>query len=304
MTNFARAPGGWDARPARAGAGCADHRHRHCWSSWRRSFLWARTRDASAGGGLALGIRPRLCGSGDGRRAGRLVRGDRAVPPSARATDPAHRDHSAQQGPDRRRRWRSSCARISSSRRVVARRIQRMDVSRAAGSLVVGPDAAAGDGRLTARHASRLAADLLRIARPGPVGRDGARRARATNPRELEISPLPRPRARTPPIADNRHLPLMDDDRCAGPAADDRKPMRTSDPRHDACKRAGAVLRWTGTRRDRCRTRLLDGLDKLVTEEMAEQTPPTRCGIESRGRRSPKLAQRSPARSGDAGASR
>ena len=40
--------------------------------------------------------------SGDGRRARRLVRGDGAVPPSARPADPAHRDHPAQQGPDRR----------------------------------------------------------------------------------------------------------------------------------------------------------------------------------------------------------
>ena len=39
---------------------------------------------------------------GDGRRAGRLVRGHRSVPPPARPADPAHRDHPAQQGPHRR----------------------------------------------------------------------------------------------------------------------------------------------------------------------------------------------------------
>ena len=38
---------------------------------------------------------------GDGRRARRLVRGHRAVPPPARAADPAHGDHPPPQGPDR-----------------------------------------------------------------------------------------------------------------------------------------------------------------------------------------------------------
>ena len=38
----------------------------------------------------------------DGRWTGRLVRGDRAVPASVAAADPAHRDHPAQEGSDRR----------------------------------------------------------------------------------------------------------------------------------------------------------------------------------------------------------
>ena len=50
----------------------------------------------------ALGLRQGVRRGGDGRRAGRLVRGHRLVPPSARRADPAHRDHPAQQGPDRR----------------------------------------------------------------------------------------------------------------------------------------------------------------------------------------------------------
>ena len=49
-----------------------------------------------------LGLCPRLRRSRDGRRAGRLVRGDRPVPPSAGPADPAHRDHPREQGSHRR----------------------------------------------------------------------------------------------------------------------------------------------------------------------------------------------------------
>ena len=47
-------------------------------------------------------LRPRRGRSGHGRRAGRLVRGHRAVQTSAGHPDPAHRDHQAQEGPARR----------------------------------------------------------------------------------------------------------------------------------------------------------------------------------------------------------
>ena len=59
-------------------------------------------------------VPPRRDGGVDGRRAGRLVRGHRAVPASARHPDPAHRRHPGAQGPVRRRRSASSCRRTSS----------------------------------------------------------------------------------------------------------------------------------------------------------------------------------------------
>ena len=49
-----------------------------------------------------LGYRQGVRRSGDGRRPCRLVRGHGSVPPPARPSHPAHRDHPAQQGPDRR----------------------------------------------------------------------------------------------------------------------------------------------------------------------------------------------------------
>ena len=73
---------------------------------------------------------------GDGRRAGRLVRGDGAVPPPARDPDPAHGDHPPPQGPDRaqpRRVRRGQLPHPRRDRRAAARRRHRAPARRVAG---------------------------------------------------------------------------------------------------------------------------------------------------------------------------
>ena len=62
-----------------------------------------------------VGLRRRLRRGGDGGRDRRLVRGGRAVPPSARAADPAHRDHPDATRTASARTWRPSSAPTSSA---------------------------------------------------------------------------------------------------------------------------------------------------------------------------------------------
>ena len=65
-----------------------------CWSSWRRSPCVSFCLPQGYRGGSAAGVR-----QGRLRRRHRgLVRDHRAVPPSARAADPAHRDHPRAEG--------------------------------------------------------------------------------------------------------------------------------------------------------------------------------------------------------------
>ena len=157
-------PGGSDGPEATTGGtgGTGDEDRREDWRGRGRSrheLIRARRRGAAARGApdeahrdraAALrrgGVRPRqvgrasrapgalggVCGGGrrggHGRCAGRLVRGHRPVPASARAAHPAHGDHPDQEGPARRlpgrvrrrelplrgRRTRSGCARSASA---------------------------------------------------------------------------------------------------------------------------------------------------------------------------------------------
>ena len=107
------APIGW---PRRSPPGCRRGDGRPPASKQRRAAAAdeaVRGRAARRRGRGLRGLRdgrrrPRRLGlpaggrrGGDGRRPRRLVRGHRAVPASARPADPAHRDHPAQEGPDR-----------------------------------------------------------------------------------------------------------------------------------------------------------------------------------------------------------
>jgi hypothetical protein len=67
-----------------------------------------------------------------------LVRGHRAVPAPARAADPAHRDHPAQQGPHRRHARQLPEGQFPHPR-VVARRMRSIDVASAAGRFLANP---------------------------------------------------------------------------------------------------------------------------------------------------------------------
>ena len=102
------------APPARPRPEHAPRRHRAAGGDGRA--VRAR-RSAMLDTHPAWGYVLRLLRSGDGRRAGRLVRGDRAVPPSARPADPAHRDHPGEQGPHRRYDGGLPARPISSPRR-------------------------------------------------------------------------------------------------------------------------------------------------------------------------------------------
>ena len=85
------------AAPARAAAD-EGRRHRAAGRSRPSSSSSPRLNED----GAPLGrLRPRRRRGGDGRRARRLVRRHRAVPPPARHPDPAHGDHPQPQGPDR-----------------------------------------------------------------------------------------------------------------------------------------------------------------------------------------------------------
>ena len=82
---------------------------------------------AVAAPGFWIELAARGSGGGAGRRARRLVRGDGALPPSARLADPAHRHHPEEQGPHRRGARpvrRAQFPRARNPRRAKLRRIE------------------------------------------------------------------------------------------------------------------------------------------------------------------------------------
>ena len=175
------------------------------------------------GAGLCQGLRR----SGDGRRARRLVRGHRAVPPSARPADPAHGDHPAQQGPDRRGARQLPPGEFPRFPSVVARRMRNIDVAGAAGRFLQTP---AGEGTRIRAGASRLIADIFESLDDERLG-GIVKGAIAARLRKTEISPLARPCARLgdqrgPPRADARGRDPLDRARA--------RRQRAADPRDGA----------------------------------------------------------------------
>ena len=132
-----------------------------------------------------LGLRAGRRRGVDGRRAGRLVRGHRAVPAPAAAADPAHRDHPGEEGPDRRRRWPASSSSTSSPPRSSATGSPRREVPRRVGEWLAdaGARAPAGRGaqqrdqRHGDRAARRRAAQLAGHVRRQAAARDRRRPA-------------------------------------------------------------------------------------------------------------------------------
>ncbi|ATY32833.1 DUF445 domain-containing protein [Sphingomonas psychrotolerans] len=144
--------------------------------------------------------------------------------------------------------------------RVVARRMQRVDVARAVGRWLADPGA--GRGRLRA-GIGRLAADMLEALDQERLG-GMAKRALAERLRGLEIAPL-LGRALETAMKENRHRPLLDGIvHWAAKILDANEDMI----RQMVHERSGSVMRWTGLD-ETLANKIIAGLAKLIGD-MAE----------------------------------
>lgn len=158
---------------------------------------------------------------------------------------------------------------------VVARRMQNMNVAKAAGDFLVAQPDATGDNRsrLTA-GAAELLAEILESLDPDRLGNQ-VRSGLAGQFAKIDVSPL-LGRMLEGAIADGRHMPLMDGFiRWAGLTLEDNEET-VRDIIHD---RANAVLRWTGLD-ERISASVLDGLYKLLAEVLVDPEHPLRSKIE------------------------
>lgn len=158
---------------------------------------------------------------------------------------------------------------------VVARRMQGMNVARAAGDFLVARPDADGDNRsrITA-GAAELLAEVLESLDPDRLGNQ-VRTGLASQFAKIDVSPL-LGRMLEGAIADGRHMPLMDGFiRWAGLTLEDNEET-VRDIIHD---RANAVLRWTGLD-ERISASVLDGLYKLLAEVLVDPEHPLRGKIE------------------------
>lgn len=155
--------------------------------------------------------------------------------------------------------------------RVVARRMNRLDVAGAAGRWLAQPPQEGGRIR---RGASRLFAEMLTAFDPqrlgGMVKAGIGSRLRAT-----EVSPILGQLLKAA-IAEGRHVPLMESViRWAGQALAANEPV----VRAMVHERAGAILRWTGLD-ETVADKLIDGLDKLLHDMADDPDHPIRLKIE------------------------
>ena len=155
--------------------------------------------------------------------------------------------------------------------RVVARRMNRVDVAGAAGRWLAQPPQESGRIR---RGASRLFAEMLTAFDPqrlgGMVKAGIGSRLRAT-----EVAPILGQLLKAT-IAEGRHLPLMDSGlRWAAGALEANEPIL----RAMVHERAGAILRWTGLD-ETLADKLIDGLYKLLNDVAEDREHPLRQKIE------------------------
>jgi uncharacterized membrane-anchored protein YjiN (DUF445 family) len=156
--------------------------------------------------------------------------------------------------------------------RVVARRMQRVDVAGAAGRWLASPKGAS-EGRLR-RGASRLAADMLESLDQERLG-GMVRTTLAQRLRSLEISPL-LGNALSAAIADNRHVPLLD-----GIIKWAAKVLSANEPviRAMVHERAGSLMRWTGLD-ETLANKIIAGLDGMIQDMAAQPDHPLRAKAE------------------------
>jgi uncharacterized membrane-anchored protein YjiN (DUF445 family) len=156
--------------------------------------------------------------------------------------------------------------------RVVARRMQRVDVAGAAGRWLASPKGAS-EGRLR-RGASRLAADMLESLDQERLG-GMVRTTLAQRLRSLEISPL-LGNALSAAIADNRHVPLLD-----GIIKWAAKVLSANEPviRAMVHERAGSLMRWTGLD-ETLANKIIAGLDGMIQDMALQPDHPLRAKAE------------------------
>ena len=152
--------------------------------------------------------------------------------------------------------------------RVVARRMQRLDVANTAGRWLANPKGAT-EGRLR-RGASRLAADMLESLDQERLG-GMVRTTIAQRLRALEISPL-LGNALSAAIAENRHVPLLD-----GIVKWSAKVLEANEPiiRAMVHQRAGSLMRFTGLD-ETLANKIIAGLDGLIRDMASEPDHPLR----------------------------
>ncbi len=155
--------------------------------------------------------------------------------------------------------------------KVVARRMQRLDVAAAAGRWLANP--VHGDGRI-GRGASRLAADFLESLDQERLG-GMAKGAIAARLRAIDIAPL-LGQALSAAIANGRHLPLLDGlTRWAARALDANEHLI----REMVHTRAGSIMRWTGLD-ETLANKIIEGLEKLLVEMNEDPGHPLRLKAE------------------------
>ena len=155
---------------------------------------------------------------------------------------------------------------------VVARRMRVMDAAAAIVRWLTDPAEGAG-GRFR-QSASKLVAQVLQVLDPARLG-TMLKSAVASRLRETDISPV-LGQLMTAVIAEGRHKPLIEAAiRWSSEtlAANDQLVRRMI---HD---RAGAILRWTGLD-ETIATKLIGGLDKLLTDMADDPEHPIRVKIE------------------------
>ena len=155
--------------------------------------------------------------------------------------------------------------------KVVARRMQRLDVAGAAGRWLANP--VHGDGRI-GRSAARLAADFLESLDQERLG-GMAKGAIAARLRAIDIAPL-FGQALGAAIAKERHLPLLD-----GMIRWAAKMLAMNDHliREMVHARAGGLMRWTGLD-ETLANKIIEGLDKLLFEMAEDPHHPLRAKAE------------------------
>ncbi|WP_184088270.1 DUF445 domain-containing protein [Sphingomonas xinjiangensis] len=155
--------------------------------------------------------------------------------------------------------------------KVVARRMQRLDLAAAAGRWLANPGE--GRGRLRA-GIGRLAADMLESLDQERLG-GMAKQALANRLRALEIAPL-LGRALEAAMAGDRHRPLLD-----GAIRWAAKVLEANEHliRAMVHERSGAVMRWTGLD-ETLANKIIDGLSKLIAAMAEEPDHPLRTKAE------------------------
>jgi len=155
--------------------------------------------------------------------------------------------------------------------RVVARRMQRLNLAAAAGRWLANPPM--GRGRI-GNGASRLAADILESLDQERLG-GMAKGAIAARLRAIDVAPL-FGQALAAAIARDRHLPLLD-----GMIRWGSRVLEANEHviREMVHARAGSVMRWTGLD-ETLATKIIDGLHKLITEMADDPAHPLRAKAE------------------------